>query len=454
MRHLPVALLLGACLCGCASPRLKQDGIAAQRLSDHPERYIVAGVDNEETMPAGHAGSSPKGYDTLTVYGPTSRAAKLLRGVEHDYGLREVTAWPIVPLHMHCAVLELTADADPGAVIAALSQDRRVRIAQPLQTFATQSAGYDDPYVSLQRGFQQLDVPQAQAWSRGEGIRVAIIDTGADTTHPDLRGVIVQVGNFVDGDAEQFRRDRHGTELAGIIAAVANNHEGIVGIAPGARLSVFKACWQLRENADAARCNSFTLAQALTAAMDAHAQIVNLSLSGPADPLLRDLIREGLRRGIVFIGAAPPEPTSAPEPTSSPDSSARAGTRIRDGQFPAVDGVIQVDDGGMKGDAGSPLHAPGREILTLFPGGRYDFASGVSLSTAHVTGTVALLLGKNPKLSPAAVYELLRATSVHRDAPGGENIGDSVNACAAITSLMGHGDCRHEVLDPGRMAMH
>jgi len=433
MRHLPLALLLAACLCGCASPRrVMQAEAAPQRLSDHPERYIVAGVDNEEATPAGHAGSSPKGYDSLTVYGPTSHAAQLLRGVERDYGLREVTAWPIAPLHMHCAVLELTADADPATVIAALVQDRRVRIAQPLQTFATQSADYDDPYVGLQRGFQQMDVPQAHAWSRGEGIRIAIIDTGADTQHPDLRGVVVQVGNFVDADAEQFRRDRHGTELAGVIAAVANNHEGIVGIAPGARLSIFKACWQLRSDADAARCNSFTLAQALTAAMDAHAQIVNLSLSGPADPLLRDLIREGLRRGILFVGAAPAE------------------SRNRDEQFLAIDGVIEVADGGAQGDAGTPLHAPGKEIITLFPGGRYDFASGTSISTAHVTGTVALLLGRNPKLTSTAVYQLLRTTSVRRDDPS----SDSINACAAITSLMGHGLCHHEASSASKVAMH
>jgi hypothetical protein len=433
MRHLPLTLLLAVCLCACAGPRRAvQAELAPQRLSDHPERYIVAGVDNEEATPAGHAGSSPKGYDSLTVYGPTSRAAQLLRGVERDYGLREVTAWPIVPLHMHCAVLELSADADPAAVIAALGQDRRVRIAQPLQTFTTQTADYDDPYVGLQRGFQQMDVPQAHAWSRGEGIRIAIIDTGADTAHPDLKGVIVQARNFVDADTEQFRRDRHGTELAGIIAAVANNHEGIVGIAPGARLSVFKACWQLHDDADAARCNSFTLAQALTAAIDTHAQIVNLSLSGPADPLLRDLIREGLRRGMLFIGAAPTE------------------SRSRDEQFLAVDGVIEVASGGTQGDSGTPLHAPGKEILTLFPGGRYDFASGTSLSTAHVTGTVALLLGKNPKLTSAAVYQLLRATSVHSDDPG----GDSINACAAITSLMGHGLCRHEESAASRVAMH
>jgi Subtilase family len=438
MRYRPWALLLAVCLCACAGTRLPVAAqVGAQRLSDESERYIVAGVDNEEATPAGHAGSSPKGYDGLTVYGPTSHAAQLLKSLEREYGLREVTAWPIAPLHMHCAVLELSANADRASVIASLTQDRRVRIAQPLQTFTTQTSVYDDPYVGLQRGFQQMDVPEAHAWSRGEGIRIAIIDTGADTRHPDLRGAVVQTGNFVDSDAAQFRRDRHGTELAGVIAAVANNHEGIVGIAPGARLAVFKACWQLHEDADAARCNSFTLAQALTAALDAHVHIVNLSLSGPADPLLRELIREGMRRGMLFIGAAPAEPSN------------------RDDHFLAVDGVIEVANGGTEGGSGgllqAPLHAPGMEILTLLPGGRYDFASGTSLSTAHVTGTVALLLGRNPSLTSAAVYRLLRDTTVHLDESGG---GDSINACAAITSLMGHGECAAGMRSAGAQSRH
>ncbi len=113
-----------------------------------------------------------------------------------------------------------------------------------------------------------------------------------------LGGSIAAAANFVDSDREQFRRDRHGTEIAGVIAAVANNREGIVGVAPEARLLVFKACWQARADDDAALCNSFTLARALVAALDAHAQVVNLSLAGPEDPLLSDLIREGLRRGV------------------------------------------------------------------------------------------------------------------------------------------------------------
>ena len=433
MRYWPLAALVLAGLCACSGTRVAVEArAAAGELTGDPDRYIVAGVENDADSVAGHAGSSPRGYDGLAAYGPTPHAQRLLRGLEREYGMREITAWPIAPLHMHCAVLEIPAGADRAAVLAALTQDRRVRIAQPLQTFATQTSGYDDPYVGLQRGFQKIDVPNAHPWSRGEGVRIAIIDTGADDLHPDLHGVIVEMGNFVDSDVGQFRRDRHGTELAGVIAAVANNREGIVGIAPGARLSIFKACWQLRDDQDSARCNSYTLARALTAALDSHAQVVNLSLAGPADPLLRQLIQEGLRRGILFVGAAPPEMVKPEDPLL---------------QF---DGVIEVAGDGILGGPGAPLRAPGREILTLLPGGHYDFASGTSLATAHVTGIVALLLAKNSKLTGAAVYQLLRDTTVHVDAGG----DDSVDACGAVTALIGHGLCHNGTPAASRVAMH
>jgi len=430
------AVLLTACLCGCVATRIQPPAqSAARQLDSDTDRYILAGVENEEQVPVGRAASSPKGYDGLTVYGPSPRAIQRLHGIEREYGLREIQAWPIMPLHMHCAVLELPENADRATVLAALVQDRRVVIAQPLQTFATQSASYNDPYVGLQQGFQQLDVVDAHALSRGEGVRIAIIDTGVDTRHPDLEGVIVESRNFVDSDAEQFRRDRHGTEVAGIIAAVPNNRQGIVGVAPGARLYVYKACWQLRAEADAASCNSFTLARALTAAIDAGVQLVNLSLAGPADPLLHALLEAGKRRGILFVAAAP-------------GNGAEAGLL-------GHGGVIAVANGGAQEQPGTPLRAPGREILTLLPGGHYDFASGVSMATAHVTGTAALLLARNPRLSGAAVYQLLRdTTTAVAAADGGDSGDDSINACSAVTALEGHGSCRGGAPEAHRVAMH
>jgi hypothetical protein len=418
-RWAAVCLALMASACSHAPVKIESRALADQ-YGRSPEHFIIAAVDNDPAVFVARAGGTPRGYDSIAIYGPSLAARQMMRALENEYGLREVSAWPIDPLHMHCAVLEIPDGTDRNTLLAALALDRRIKLAEPLQSFATRTEPYNDPYVGLQRGFRQMDVADAHPWSRGEGVRVAIIDTGADTEHPDLRGNIAAAANFVDSDDLQFRHDRHGTEMAGVIAAVANNGEGIVGIAPGARLLLFKACWQARLDADAARCNSFTLARALVAAFDAHAQIINLSLSGPADPLLTDLIREGLRRGMLFVGAAPADWSEGDEGLLHQP------------------GVIEVASTGNQSALGTALYAPGREILTLLPGGHYDFASGDSIATAQVSGVLALLLAKNAGLSGADAYRLLRDTSSHAGGVGG---GPLVDACAAVVSLVGHGFC-------------
>jgi hypothetical protein len=425
------AVLLIASLIGCSNAPVR---IESKALGDVPaqssERLIIAAVANEPTAFLANAGGTPRGYDNIAAYGPTSAARSRMRALEKDYGLREVSEWPIEPLHMHCAVLKIPEGVDRASLLAGMLADPRVKLAQPLQTFSTRT-GYNDPYLELQRGFRQMDVIDAHSWSSGEGVKVAIIDTGADTQHEDLRGRITAADNFVDSDSEQFRRDRHGTEMAGVIAAVANNHQGIVGVAPDARLLLFKACWQLRVDADAANCNSFTLARALVAALDAHVQIVNLSLIGPDDPLLRSLIEEGMRRGILFVSAV------------SDTANGRRGLS----QLP---GIIEVTsaEGGAPSDAA--VYAPGKDILTLMPGGHYDFASGDSIATAQVSGVVALLLAKNRSLTASATVKLLRDTSVRGEASEAGTV--HVDACAAVVALVGRGSCPPD--EPPRVALH
>ena len=404
----PVCLMVGL-LAACAGSPLRIESSALPSAGLNADRYIITAVDNDAPPFVARAGGTPRGYDAVTPYGATAQALGVMRAVEHDYGLHEVSAWPIQPLNMHCAVLEIPSGSDRAEIIAELTKDRRVRLVQPLQSFATRTGPYNDPYVGLQRGFQEMGIAQAQLWSQGEGVKIAIIDTGADIDHPDLARNVVMAQNFVDNDAAAFRSDRHGTEMAGVIAAVANNGQGIVGVAPQARLLIFKACWQARRDADAASCNSFTLARALTAALDARVQVVNLSLSGPSDPLLGDLIQEGVRRGIVFVGAV---------------------SGLLDQR-----GVIRVENSEGRVSDDGVLHAPGTEILTLLPGGHYDFATGDSISTAQVTGVVALMLAKDRALTASAAYQLLRETSSDAGLRG------KVDACAALVALVGQGSC-------------
>ena len=412
-----MASLLGAC---SSAPIRIDSRTLGNQVTQSADSLIIVAVENAPAAYVARAGSTLRGYDAVADYGPSVGARRTMRAVERDYGLKEVNAWPIEPLHIHCAVLKIPEGTDRNSLLAVLSKDRRIKLTQPLQTFASRTEGYNDPYVGLQRGFQAMDVAEAHPWSQGEGVKVAIIDTGVDIEHEDLRGRIAAAANFVDADDGQFRRDRHGTEMAGVIAAVANNHEGIVGIAPRARLYIYKACWQTRADADAARCNSFTLARALTAAFDAHAQVINLSLAGPDDPLVGDLIREGLRRGVLFVGA------------STDVGGAEDGLLHHPG-------IIEVASAETRSTVAGVLYAPGSEILTLLPGGHYDFASGASIATAQVTGVVALMLAKNPGLSAAAAYRLLSNTGALLKASDGAV--REVDACVALVTLLGQGTC-------------
>ena len=409
MRRCIGLVLLALCLAGCAAVPGAADPAAA-RMRQAPASLILLTVANPAEPVTQNAGSTLRGYDSMPLYTPGGSASAAVAAIEQSYGLHEVAAWPIAPLQVHCVVLEVPAGISRDQMLTQLARDPRVSLAQPLQIFGTLAGGaggYNDPYFGLQRGFAQIDAADAQRWSRGEGVRVAVIDTGMDSSHPDLQGRVEAQRNFVDDDIRQFDADRHGTEVAGVIAADANNREGIVGVAPGVHILALKACWQQQPAADGAQCNSFTLAQALTIAIESGVRVINLSLGGPADPLLAQLVEYALKRGIVVVGAVPPD------------------GRI-DGFPVGVPGVIAVDTAEHPAVAGAALRAPGREVLTLTPGGHYDFVSGSSLAAAHVSGAVALLLAVDSRLGPATISALLGRTSTH---------GDAINVCAALAAL-------------------
>ena len=217
--------------------------------------------------------------------------------------------------------------------------------------------------------------------SRGASVRVAVIDTGVDVDHPDLPAHLM-TRNFVDNDAGAFQDDAHGTAVAGVIAAIPDNGIGIAGIAPDVRLFVFKACWRSSPTGAKATCNSFTLAQALSAAIEEHVDIINLSLAGPSDPLLTRLVDRAAAAGIIVVGAVPPDGQRRTFPTD-------------------IASVIAVDAIESGHSNSGILRAPGLDVISLAPHGHYDFYSGSSLATAEVSGLVALLRAQSPHLRRA-----------------------------------------------------
>ncbi len=422
--------LLGVLLAGCATPGMRDLAVhLPPGARAAPDRYVVVTVRNAAQSMGLRAAGTARGYDGSAGYTMSPAARASARSIAADYSLLPAASWPIVVLGVHCVVYQLPPAANRDRLLERLAADLRVESAQPLASFATQStpATYNDPYAWLQRNLGQMAVAEAQQWTRGRGTRVAIIDTGVDLRHPDLRGQIAEVRNFVDGDAQAFAADMHGTGVAGVIGALANNRIGIAGIAPDVTLLAYKACWQQPGADGRAVCNSFTLAQALVAAIDGRVDLVNLSLAGPSDPLLARLVLRGLQRGIVFVAAAPP-------------AGARSG-------FPGdVDGVVMVDSPGRLDGEAAAIVAPGNDVLTLVPGGRYDFASGSSLAAAQASGVVALLLASGKHVTPAELSRVLARTSRRVATPSGTF--NAINACRALVALRRQGHCENTDADP------
>ncbi len=411
----PVLALVVALVAGCATdPALPPSATLPVFARAAPGDYLVVTIRNTVVRAPGPAASTPRGYDTVNPYiaGGDARAAG--RGLAADYGLTEVSSWPIALLRVHCLVYGIPRGADRGALAVALQRDRRVESVQPLQAFNTESVAYNDPYAGLQQNVAQMAISEAQVFSRGAGVRVAVIDTGADVGHPDLRPHAATTRNFVDADTAGFRADLHGTSVAGVIGAVPNNGVGIVGIAPDVELLVYKACWRATSGGVPAVCNTFTLAQALSAAIEARADIINLSLAGPSDPLLSRLVERALAAGSIVVAAMP-----------------RDGRRS--GFAVGIEGVIAADTLEAGHAAAGVVLAPGRDVLSLAPDGHYDFFSGSSLAAAEVSGVIALLRSERPRLTGREAESLLDASAAGRST--------GPNACAALTLLLHRGLC-------------
>ena len=405
------AMLVAALLAGCA---------ATTATHESGERRILVMIADPDIDRLDLRGARSGPYRQSRGYaGTPARIARLLDAVAADFNLTPVEGWPMRSLGVHCAVFDVEPGAAVGDVISRLDADERVESVQRMQEFELrQSKGrgdWDDPYLSLQRSLEDSGITRAHRWSTGKGVRIAVIDTGIDVKHPDLRGQAVEVRSFISEDSSAS--DRHGTAVAGVIASVANNRQGIVGVAPGARLLALQACTQ-RNAEGRGSCTSFSLARALDHAITAGSDVLNLSLGGPSDPLIARLLAKAIEQDIVVVAARGDGKPGAAFPASHP-------------------GVIAV--GSVPAGIGR-LIAPGQDVLTLVPPDGYDYLSGSSIAAAHVSGIVALLLERAPSMRASDVERLLVRTSrpLGRDVAGSPRV---VSACDALAELSGAVRC-------------
>ncbi|MDX2239215.1 MAG: S8 family peptidase [Leptolyngbyaceae cyanobacterium bins.302] len=271
-------------------------------------------------------------------------------------------------------------------------------------------------------GLDRIKAPEvwAQGYT-GQGVVVAVVDTGVDYRHPDLDsniwtnpGEIANDGldndgngfiddirgwDFVNNTNNPMDDDSHGTHVAGTIAA-ENNGVGVTGVAYNAKIMPVKVLGQDGGTYEA-------VAAGIRYAADNGAQVINLSLGGSASSnLVTEAVKYAVERGAVVVMASGNESRAQP---SFPANLAR--------NWGIAVGAIDRNDriANFSNRAGrTPLDfvvAPGVEILSTTPNNTYSSFNGTSMATPHVAGVAALMLSANPNLSPTQIESILIQTA-------------------------------------------
>jgi len=334
--------------------------------------------------------------------------------------------------------LELPAERKDTAVkqlqqtagVLSIHQAQKVKNAE-VSVSAASIPAISDGYYSEQWSLSKAEVQKAwELGATGAGVTIAIIDTGVDVNHPDLKNNLVQGYNAITGrtgDTSVQDNNGHGTHVAGI-AAAALNGDGVVGVAYQAKIMPIKAMDRSGEGVD------YVVADGIVWAVDHGAQIVNLSLGGQTESkILQSAIEYAQENGVLVVAAAG---------NRDENSSGDTGKSIT---FPASEpGVLAVTATDKSDKVPSfsvtgpeaGLAAPGEEIISDYWQKRSGYATvtGTSMAAPFISGVAALVWGLHPELTAQQVKTILEDSALDLGTPGRDsNYGyGRVNAYWAV----------------------
>ncbi|MER5333161.1 type VII secretion-associated serine protease mycosin [Micromonospora sp. NPDC002717] len=273
-----------------------------------------------------------------------------------------------------------------------------------------------------------LDVASAHRITQGQGVTVALPDTGVDP-HPDLRQNLLSGIDMISGGSGDGRRDRngHGTGMAGLIAAHGQGNTGALGIAPKTKIL------PIADSPPSGEGDPDVLAQSIEYAVGKGARIISISSGGGSSPRLTQAVRRALASDVVVVagsGNVPSDQTVA-YPAREPGVIAVGGID-RAGRHAAISVTGPEID----------VVAPAVDIYSTSIDGKYRKGTGTSDSTAIVAGAAALIRAKYPYLPASEVAHRLTATAIDKGPPGrddeyGYGVIDLVAALTADVPPLG-----------------
>ena len=347
--------------------------------------------------------------DEVILHIAANTSVERLRVGAARLGLTLLASEKLALLGSTVARFRITNGETPAEIIRALASLRIVTIAQPnyvytLQQPEQQTAPQAPPRKVEAQGdpaqyiLSKLKMSEVHKTFRGANIPVAIIDSEIDISHPDLVGAVVQRFSPVGAPGIPHA---HGTGMAGAIAA----HKKLLGTAPEARLLAVHA---FSGDAPNMQSTTFNILKGIDWSVGQGARIINMSFAGPKDPLVERALQLAYDKDIVLIAAGGNVGAKSPPvfPGASPYVIAVTATDMNDKLFASANRGKYIS-----------VAAPGVDILVPAPESNYQLITGTSVAAAEVSGIVALLLERNPRLMPTDIRRILTA-SAKRLGPG------------------------------------
>ncbi|MFD0586753.1 S8 family peptidase [Paenibacillus sp. GCM10027627] len=255
----------------------------------------------------------------------------------------------------------------------------------------------DALYSQYQWNLPSIEAEKGWSVSKGnEGVIIAVLDTGVQSNHPDLKGRLVGGTNIVSKDQAPEDDVGHGTHVSGIIGASVNNGEGVAGV------SWFNKIMPVKVLDSSGAGSTYSVAQGIIWAVDHGAKVINMSLGNYAEAdFLHDAIKYAYERDVVLIAASGNDNTERPGyPAAYPEVFAVGATNNKKEKASFSNYGDYID-----------VAAPGDSIASTYPGSQYAALSGTSMASPHVAALAGLIRSVNPELTNEEVMEIMRVTS-------------------------------------------
>jgi hypothetical protein len=349
--------------------------------------------------------SGPHAPDLLVAVFRPGTPDETPNGFAESLNLQIERSYEMSGLGLRVFLMRIPAGGNVDATLRQASADRRplwVQFDLAHRTMEGTNAGASKQYALARIRADSL--PQA---ARGQGVTVALIDSGVASRHESLNRDNITAIDLVD-EQKTPPGETHGTVVASIIAGSGK----VKGLAPAANIIAIRAFSELDPKTGASSSDSYHVSQAISVALEHKARIINMSIGGPNDPLVRMVVQQAVLTGVIVIAAAGNSGPDAPPCYPAAQRGVIAVT--------ATDDKDRLFSGANRGDY-IAVAAPGVAVLAAKPGqdgaSAYDYFTGTSMATGYATGLAAVLLSADPKLTSIDIRRIMENSATDLGAP-------------------------------------